>query len=65
MLAFDIVKEFWKYVIFYPYEDEADYDGVHDGGIKGISENAPDSAKQAFFKYQKIEKEAEKNGIKL
>lgn len=56
---------FWKYLEFYPYEDEEDYDGVHNGGIKGISENAPDEMKEEFEKYQKEMEIAENRGVKL
>ncbi|MCI5592495.1 MAG: hypothetical protein PUG56_02020 [Ruminococcus sp.] len=37
---------FWDYLVFSPYEDELNYDGIHDGGIKGIKEDAPDWAKK-------------------
>ena len=47
------LAEFWKYIEFYPDEDEPDFDGVHYGGIKGISEDAPESARKAFAEYQK------------
>lgn len=56
---------FWKYLEFYPCEDEEGYDGVHDGGIKGISEDAPESAKKAFEEYKKEIEIAESKGIKL
>jgi hypothetical protein len=55
---------FWDYLEFYPYSDETGYDGVHDGGIKGIKDNAPNDAKEAFEKYQKEQEELEKQGIK-
>ncbi|MCD8042453.1 MAG: hypothetical protein LUH10_05255 [Tannerellaceae bacterium] len=60
-----IFELFDKYIIFYPDEDEPDFDGVHYGGIKGTREDAPESAKKAFEEYQAELKEAEKNGIKL
>lgn len=46
MEAYEVLKSFWEYLEFYPCEDEPDYDGVHDGGIRGISEGAPESAKK-------------------
>ena len=42
---------FWDYLIFYPDEDEEGFDGEHYGGIKGISNDAPDEAKKAFYQY--------------
>lgn len=39
------------YVIMYPYDDEPDYDGIHDGGIKGLRDDAPEEAKKAFDEY--------------
>lgn len=42
---------FWDYLIFYPNEDEECFDGEHYGGIKGISNDAPDEAKKAFYQY--------------
>ncbi|MDO5361968.1 MAG: hypothetical protein Q4F03_04880 [Eubacteriales bacterium] len=43
--------KFWKYLEFYPEEDEEGFDGVHYGGIKGIKEDAPDEAKIAYLNY--------------
>ncbi|MCI6929367.1 MAG: hypothetical protein MR759_08825 [Ruminococcus sp.] len=42
---------FWNYLVFFPYEDEQGYDGVHDGGIKCIKDNAPEWAKKAYVEY--------------
>jgi hypothetical protein len=56
---------FWDYLIFYPEEDEDDFDGVHYGGIKGIQDNAPPSAKEAFAKYREEQKRAKKRGLKI
>lgn len=64
-LDFDDVKEFWHFLEFYPEEDEEGYDGVHDGGIKGIKDDAPDSAKKQFAEYQKKQVVAKENYIKL
>ena len=44
---------FWNYLVFFPYEDEQGYDGVHDGGIKCIKDNAPEWAKKAYVEYLK------------
>lgn len=65
MIEWEKVKDFWDFVEFYPDEDEEGFDGVHFGGIKGLRKNAPDSAKKAFEKYQVIEREAIKSGIKI
>ena len=59
------LAEFWKYIEFYPDEDEPDFDGVHYGGIKGISEDAPESARKAFAEYQKEQERFVKQGIKV
>lgn len=64
-LDFDDVKEFWDFLEFYPEEDEEGYDGVHGGGIKGIKDDAPDSAKKQFAEYQKKKAVAKENDIKL
>lgn len=55
----------WDYAEFYPYEDEEGYDGVHDGGLKGVSDDAPDEIKNAFKEYKAEMEEAERRGIKL
>lgn len=55
----------WEYVIFYPREDEPDYDGVHDGGIKGLSVDAPEDVRKAFEQYLKEEAECKLRGIKM
>lgn len=64
-ISWDAVKDFWDYIECYPYEDEEGYDGIHNGGIKCISKNAPKSAKLAYEKYVKIQKETETKGIKF
>ena len=61
MYSWDEVKDFWNYLEYYPYKDEPDYDGIHSGGIKGLVEDAPETAKEAFKKFQKMEAEAKKN----
>ncbi len=44
---------FWNYLVFFPHEDEQGYDGIHDGGIKCIKDNAPEWAKKAYAEYLK------------
>jgi len=56
---------FWDYLKYYPDEDEDGFDGVHYGGIKGISDDAPEEAKKVFAAYQKEQEEAERQGVKL
>ena len=56
---------FWDYLTFFPEEDEDGFDGIHYGGIKGIRDDAPESAKEAFAKYQEKQQEALKNGTKI
>lgn len=53
MENWDNVKVFWDHLEFYPEEDEPGYDGIHDGGVKGISEDAPKAAKEAYKEYVK------------
>jgi hypothetical protein len=53
---------FWDYLEFYPYKD---YDGVHDGGIKGISEKAPNEAKKSFREYMNAVEQTVIEDIKL
>lgn len=65
METYESVKEFWDYLEFYSDEDEPDFDGVHYGGIKGISDDAPESAKKAFARYQKEQEKYVKQGIKV
>ena len=55
----------WNYVEFYPMSDEEDYDGFHDGGIKGISEDAPENMKKAYAAYTQEQEEAESRGMRL
>lgn len=56
---------FRDYLIYYPEEDEAGFDGVHYGGIKGIKDDAPQSAKEAFAKYMDERKRAKEQGKKI
>lgn len=55
---------FWDYLEFYPQADDPNYDGVHSGGIKGIAQDAPETAKEAFKKFQKKREEEKRNLIK-
>lgn len=64
MEKWDEVKPFWRYIEFYPESDEDSYDGIHDGGIKGLTDDAPDSAKEAFKKYLNKQAELKSQGIK-
>lgn len=61
MISYDQASGFLEYLELYPDEDEPGFDGVHYGGIRGIREDAPESAKEAFKEYQ----EAIQNGIKI
>lgn len=56
---------FWDYLIFYPEEDEEGFDGIHYGGIKGIQDNAPQVAKEAYAKYWEEQEKAKKRGLKI
>jgi len=64
-ISFDAVKDFDDYIETYTYEDEEGYDGVHDGGIKGLRSDAPESAVKAYEEYCRMMAEAEEQGIKL
>lgn len=61
MISEEQMNMFWKYLEFYPDEDEPGFDGIHYGGIKGIAPDAPNTAMEAFNEYQK----AISGGIKL
>lgn len=38
----------WKYLEYYPDEDEKNFDGVHCGGVKGINQSAPEDVKLEY-----------------
>ncbi len=61
----ELISKFSDFLEQYPCEDEPGYDGVHDGGIIGIREDAPESAKKAFAEYQNLMEKYEKEGIKI
>ncbi|MBO5409480.1 MAG: hypothetical protein J6A61_08815 [Clostridia bacterium] len=54
-----------QYIVCYPCSDEEGFDGIHDGGWKGVRDDAPDEAKQAFQKFLEEEKENLKNHVKV
>ena len=56
----DLIKDFKDYLEFYPDEDEE-----HLGEVKGISANAPQKAKDAYKKWEKIQNDAMAKGFKL
>lgn len=64
-VSWNMVKGFHDYLEYYPCDDEEGYDGIHDGGIKGIRSNAPESAKKAYAEFKKMEDEAKSKGIKI
>lgn len=43
----------WDYAEFYPEEDEDGFDGVHFGGVKGVSKSAPERVKREFDSYKR------------
>lgn len=60
-----VYQEWMQYLVYYPGEDEEGYDGVHDGGIKGMSDNAPDSARKAFEDFMKEQMKLESENTKI
>lgn len=64
-VAWEQVKGFWDYLEYYPEDDEEGYDGIHNGGIKGISVNAPDAAKVDYNKWVAKCNEAKIRGLKI
>ena len=54
MIAYEMVKDFWKYL---KYDEKC--------VCHGIDEKAPESAKKAYENYLKMQEEAKKKGIKL
>jgi len=65
MISYDAIKDFDQYVEYYPAFDQPGYDGVHDGGIKGLKPGAPDKAVQAYAKYVEMIETAKNRGIML
>lgn len=61
----DEFEKFAEYVIYYPEEDDPDFDGEHYGGIKGIADDAPEDAKYAFKKYMYEYYEAQRFNRKI
>ncbi len=59
-LPYEVVKDFLEYIECYPESDEEGYDGIHDGGWKGVREDAPESAKKAYEEFRKKEEIANK-----
>ena len=51
--------EWLDYAEFYPHKGEKGYDGVHEGGVKGLRDDTPDEV----LKQYKEQEEARKKGI--
>lgn len=45
--------DWMEYAVFYAYADEEDYDGVHNGGLKGMKDDAPEWAKKMYDEFAK------------
>ena len=52
-----------EYAVFYPCEGEEGYDGVHDGDVKGIRDDAPPEIVKVYEKYLADEKSRRARGI--
>ena len=59
------MAQFWDYLIFYPEEDEAGFDGVHYGSVKDIKKEVPHFAKEEFALYMEEQRRAKEKGKKL
>ncbi|MBR5178964.1 MAG: hypothetical protein IKW90_09240 [Lachnospiraceae bacterium] len=64
-LSYSAVDKFYDYLEFYPEEGEAGYDGVHDGGWKGLRKDAPEEAKKQYEEYLQLQERAKRSGILL
>lgn len=64
-LAFEAVDKFIDYIEFYPEEGEEGYDGIHNGGWKGLREGAPEEAKKQYEEYVQLQERAKNSGIVL
>ena len=45
------ISGFCDYLELYPYSDDPDYDGIHDGGYKGLRPDAPPEAVEAYARF--------------
>ena len=57
-------KKFDPYLEYYPGPGEEGADGIHDGEIKGLREDAPEDAKKAFEDYLAMQEYYRSRGIK-
>ena len=65
MEDWNVMREFWEYIEFYPCEDEEGYDNIHNGGIKGIRHDAPETAKAAYERWIENKKKNNESDIKI
>ena len=47
----ELIMKFWDYIVWYPYRYETGYDGIHNGGIKKLSPDAPKEAVKAYREF--------------
>lgn len=55
---------FDPYLEYYPGPGEEGADGIHDGEIKGLREDAPEDAREAFAAYLSRKKKMDAIGMK-
>lgn len=60
-----VYEEWMQFLVYYPGEDEEGYDGVHDGGIKGVSDNAPAEARKAFDNFMEDREKLKSHNTKI
>lgn len=64
-LSYEAVDKFINYLEYYPEEGEEGYDGVHNGGWKGLREDAPEEARKQYADYMEMQESARRSGIYL
>lgn len=61
----ELFSLFCDYLEYYPDEDSDDYDGIHNGGWKGVKKGAPPEAMVAFKEFQETYEGAMSQGMKI
>ena len=59
------VDKFIDYLEYYPGSDEEGYDGIHDGGWKGLSPDAPEEAKKQYAEFMEEKRRCAQSGAKM
>lgn len=63
MYCYKVNLNWFDYVVFYPEEGEEGYDGIHNGGIKGLRDDTPKRIRKQYERDMKAFEDEARRGV--